>query len=144
MVRAYKQIIGAPSFFPTVWSWIKRYFDPITVSKIFVLGPGEVFSTLSQYMEVENIPKKYGGQLDFSFGDMPAVDPAIEAAIKWRAGPVDGVGSRIPIGPIRWERGEKDEMMGFAVGSTNETPRREVLGWVDKPFDEVFYRTVKE
>lgn len=24
-------LIGAPSFFPTVWSWIKRWFDPITV-----------------------------------------------------------------------------------------------------------------
>lgn len=24
-------IIGAPSFFPTVWSWIKKWFDPITV-----------------------------------------------------------------------------------------------------------------
>lgn len=24
-------IIGAPSFFPTVWGWIKRWFDPITV-----------------------------------------------------------------------------------------------------------------
>ena len=29
-------IIGAPSFFPTVWGWIKRWFDPITVSKIFI------------------------------------------------------------------------------------------------------------
>lgn len=24
-------IIGAPSFFPTVWGWIKRWFDPVTV-----------------------------------------------------------------------------------------------------------------
>jgi len=24
-------IIGAPSFFPTVWSWVKKWFDPITV-----------------------------------------------------------------------------------------------------------------
>jgi len=24
-------VIGAPSFFPTVWGWVKRWFDPITV-----------------------------------------------------------------------------------------------------------------
>lgn len=24
-------LLGAPSFFPTVWSWVKRWFDPITV-----------------------------------------------------------------------------------------------------------------
>lgn len=24
-------IVGAPSFFPTVWGWIKRWFDPVTV-----------------------------------------------------------------------------------------------------------------
>ena len=51
-------------------------------------------------MEVENIPKKYGGQLDYKFGDMPMVDPAIEKMMEWRAGPVEGVGSRIPIGPL--------------------------------------------
>lgn len=24
-------VIGAPTFFPTVWEWAKRWFDPITV-----------------------------------------------------------------------------------------------------------------
>ena len=24
-------VVGAPSFFPTVWEWAKRWFDPITV-----------------------------------------------------------------------------------------------------------------
>ena len=32
------QIIGAPAFFPTVWGWIKRWFDPNTTSKIFILS----------------------------------------------------------------------------------------------------------
>lgn len=27
-------IIGAPSFFPTVWGWVKRWFDPVTVVSI--------------------------------------------------------------------------------------------------------------
>lgn len=24
-------VVGAPSFFPTIWEWAKRWFDPITV-----------------------------------------------------------------------------------------------------------------
>ena len=95
-------------------------------------------------MDVHNIPKKYGGQLDFSFGDMPMVDPAIEKMFEWRAGPVEGVGSRLPIGPIRWQKGEKGEMEAIAVGTIDDTPRREVLGWVQKPFDDIFYRQVEQ
>jgi hypothetical protein len=30
-------IIGAPSFFPTVWSWVKKWFDPITVVSLRLL-----------------------------------------------------------------------------------------------------------
>ena len=51
------QIVGAPGFFPTVWGWVKRWFDPITVSKIFILSPQNVYSTLSQYIDHDNIPK---------------------------------------------------------------------------------------
>ena len=36
------QIVGAPGFFPTVWGWVKLCFDPITVSKIFILSPQKV------------------------------------------------------------------------------------------------------
>ena len=32
-------IIGAPSFFPTVWSWIKKWFDPITVVRSLLRLP---------------------------------------------------------------------------------------------------------
>lgn len=70
-------LIGAPSFFPTVWGWVKRWFDPITVSKIFILAAADVKPTLLQYMDEENIPTKYGGKLDFKFGDMPILEPAI-------------------------------------------------------------------
>jgi len=27
-------VVGAPSFFPTVWSWAKKWFDPITVVSV--------------------------------------------------------------------------------------------------------------
>ncbi|KAE8167795.1 SNase-domain-containing protein [Aspergillus tamarii] len=67
-------IIGAPSFFPTVWGWIKRWFDPVTTSKIFILSSAEVLPTLSSFMDPTTIPKQYGGQLDWQWGDMPNLD----------------------------------------------------------------------
>ncbi|CAI7625810.1 unnamed protein product [Penicillium glandicola] len=67
-------IIGAPSFFPTVWGWIKRWFDPGTTSKIFILSAAEVEPTLTSFMEPSSIPKEYGGELDWSWGDMPNLD----------------------------------------------------------------------
>jgi hypothetical protein len=38
-------IIGAPSFFPTVWSWVKKWFDPITVVSLLRLHDSD--TTLS-------------------------------------------------------------------------------------------------
>lgn len=67
-------IIGAPSFFPTVWSWIKRWFDPGTTSKIFILSSAEVKPTLTSFMDPSSIPRQYGGDLDWTWGDMPNLD----------------------------------------------------------------------
>jgi hypothetical protein len=80
-------IIGAPSFFPTVWSWIKRWFDPITVSKIFILSQADMKATLEKYIAPENIPRQYGGTLDFEFGMLPVLEPAIQDALKWQDPP---------------------------------------------------------
>ncbi|KAF2685644.1 CRAL/TRIO domain-containing protein [Lentithecium fluviatile CBS 122367] len=110
-------IVGAPAFFPTVWGWVKRWFDPITVSKIFILSPANVFSTLSQYIDPDNIPKKYGGNLDFEFGDMPNLEPAIQEAIKWELPSVHKGRNTFPIGPIKWEDGENGAKKAIAVGS---------------------------
>ncbi|KAJ5832055.1 hypothetical protein N7474_000366 [Penicillium riverlandense] len=72
-------IIGAPAFFPTVWGWIKRWFDPVTTSKIFILSASEVKPTLTSFMEPSSIPKSYGGELDWQWGEAPNLDePARE------------------------------------------------------------------
>ena len=91
-------IIGAPFFFSTVWGWIKRWFDPITVSKIFVLSPHEVKPTLEAFVDPRNIPKKYGGELDFTFGMLGVPDPAWEGVVAWENGY-----TAFPTGPLLWE-----------------------------------------
>ncbi|MCJ1315975.1 hypothetical protein MMC15_001295 [Xylographa vitiligo] len=115
-------IIGAPSFFPTVWGWIKRWFDPITTSKIFILGPNEAYKTLSAFIETANIPKKYGGTLNYEFGMPPILDPAEEAHITWAA-----TNHKWPEGPMRWIPGKNGTLEALAVGSINGKERREIV-----------------
>ncbi|KAH8979901.1 CRAL-TRIO domain-containing protein [Lactarius akahatsu] len=71
-------VVNAPSFFPTVWSWIKAWFDEGTRNKVHVLGadPGPV---LLQLMDADSLPQVYGGTLPFTFEDEPVLDtPARE------------------------------------------------------------------
>ncbi|KAJ6444978.1 phosphatidylinositol transporter [Purpureocillium lavendulum] len=128
-------IIGAPFFFSTVWGWIKRWFDPITVSKIFVLGPHEVRSTLEAFIEPSDIPKKYGGELDYEFGQLGVPDPGWEGVVEWENG-----FDRFPTGPLLWEDvdgGERVACIAYGTGDDGE-PRRKRVCTVPKtwPLDD--------
>ncbi|KAF7886062.1 hypothetical protein EAF00_010165 [Botryotinia globosa] len=120
-------IIGAPSFFPTVWGWVKKWFDPITTSKIFIISHNDVKSTLEAFIEPRNIPKKYGGELEFEFGDMPTLDPALEAVTTW-----NGAGS-FPGGPMYWvNTKDQESIQAIAVGSSEKKERREEVCIIKK------------
>jgi CRAL/TRIO domain len=109
------QVIGAPSYFPTVWSWIKRWFDPVTVNKIFILGHHQVKAKLSEFIDLDDLPKKYGGNLDWDVGMSPHLDQAATEAVERN-------GSKGWIeGPCLWEQGQR-----VAVGTVNGKPRRPV------------------
>ncbi|CAK7203164.1 hypothetical protein SEUCBS139899_005894 [Sporothrix eucalyptigena] len=116
-------IIGAPMFFSTVWGWIKRWFDPVTVSKIFILGHHEVLPTLLTFIDIKNIPKQYGGELEFNWGEMPNLDPAIRERASWEQG-----FDSFPKGPMYWRplpvaEGEPEKYECIAVGSENQVER---------------------
>lgn len=121
-------IIGAPSFFPTVWGWIKRWFDPITVSKIFILSGPSMKTTLAQYIEPHNIPKKYGGTLDWEFGSLPNLDPVIEKSINWSHPEKQKGNNTFPTGPIKWIKAQNGDLIATAVGSQKGSPRRVDVG----------------
>jgi hypothetical protein len=119
-------IIGAPSFFPTVWGWIKRWFDPITTSKIFILSAAEMETTLKQFIDPANIPKKYGGELDFNWGDYPKLDPILKDVVTWQNGFTD-----FPPGPMYWhDKGDSIELE--AVGSEGGVQRSKIVCTVRK------------
>ena len=127
-------IIGAPYFFSTVWGWIKRWFDPITVSKIFILSPAEVKATLEEFIDPANIPKLYGGELDFEFRSRPNLDPRIREAVAWENGHSD-----FPEGPMYWVPVDGGRRLAcVAVGSQGGQDRRETVctipaaGWKEE------------
>ncbi|KAI5800177.1 CRAL-TRIO domain-containing protein [Peziza echinospora] len=96
-------IIGAPSFFPTVWGWIKKWFDPVTVAKITIL-PGnmskpEMGKALGEVVEASKLPREYGGELEWEYG----MKPVLERELLEVAGL--GEGEEGVLGPMKWVDG---------------------------------------
>lgn len=115
------QIIGAPAFFSTVWGWVKRWFDPVTVSKIFILSHAEVLPTLKTFIAADNIPKQYGGDLEFTWGAMPQLDYKIQELATWENGYTE-----FPQGPVYWKKIDGGKRMEcLAVGSVDKNERHE-------------------
>lgn len=112
-------VVGAPFFFPTVWSLVTRWFDPNTTKKIFVLSAAQQKETMLQYIDIENLPERFGGQLKWKMGDHPNPDEATREMVgKLKDGWIDG--------PIRYiSKADGDVLM--AVGSVDGKLRREVL-----------------
>ncbi|KAJ6511963.1 CRAL/TRIO domain-containing protein [Mycena vitilis] len=73
-------VINAPSFFPTIWGWIKGWFDPGTRNKIHILGknPSETLLTL---IDAKDLPRQYGGTLEWEFFDEPNLDDAAKEVL---------------------------------------------------------------
>ena len=87
-----------------------------------------MYNTLTAFIDPANIPKKYGGELDFQFGDMPVPDPAWKDALQWK-----GDFANFPGGPLYWTHGDEDKIEALAVGSTQEHQRKEVVCVIGNP-----------
>ncbi|KAI0292380.1 CRAL/TRIO domain-containing protein [Russula brevipes] len=96
-------IVNAPAFFPTVWNWIKAWFDEGTRNKVHVLGPDSRESLL-ELIDADSLPQLYGGMLPFTFEDEPVLDgPAREL-----------LGSdKIPRGSVTFVNGKVLKLEGF-------------------------------
>lgn len=110
-----------------VWGWVKKWFDPITTSKIFILAQHDVLPALSAFIEVENIPKKYGGKLDFEYGKLPNLDPNIRQYLSME--PTRDAETLFVASPIRWvdagEIRDDGEMMALSVGTLDGKQHKE-------------------
>ncbi|KAG8951702.1 hypothetical protein FRC04_005723 [Tulasnella sp. 424] len=86
-------IVNAPAFFSTVWGWLKVWFDENTRRKIHVLSHNQLHLLTSE-IPAENLPKRYGGELEWEFDDRPNLDDRAKEIMK-------DFGGKVPRGP--WE-----------------------------------------
>jgi len=56
-------IVNAPSIFNLIWGVISPWIDPLTASKMVVVGP-DILAELSTKIDKKYIPKRYGGECD--------------------------------------------------------------------------------
>lgn len=113
-----------------MWGWIKRWFDPVTVSKIFILSDHDVLPVLTTFMDLEDIPKNYGGKLQWSFFDEPAYDDEIKRIVTWENG-----FTNFPPGPCHWQPIEDGTRLEcIAVGSKDGEERRVRVCTIPKAF----------
>ncbi|KAI5310908.1 hypothetical protein KEM55_002375 [Ascosphaera atra] len=112
-----------------VWSWIKRWFDPVTTSKIFILSEKDVKPTLLKFMPPDSFPKQYGGELDFDWTDMPHFDePARQLA-----GALERINPRTAQGDVSRSHGDAElaAKPSFLVGPVKWlVDRLQILGTV--------------
>lgn len=119
-------VIGAPSYLPTLWKWAKDWIDPLTASKLMILKDDEVLPTLASYIDVANIPEKYGGEHGFEHGMQPDLDPAIKEIIDWLA-PCSG---SFPAGPMKLVFSSIGVRVAAATGTTDGNQRTLLAGIV--------------
>ncbi|KAF2000393.1 SEC14 cytosolic factor [Amniculicola lignicola CBS 123094] len=88
-------VINAPWGFAGVFSVVKRFLDPVTVSKIHILGSGYKTELLAQ-VPAENLPKEFGGSCECEGGCQlsdagPWQDPEWVKPAKWERKKDDAV-----------------------------------------------------
>lgn len=101
-----------------MWSFLKKFVDPVTANKIAVLKSADVYGTLNQYISHVNIPTQFGGGFRFSNGMLPDLCPAIQQALHWS----NPSSKTLPPGPIKWKEKGHGRIV-IATGTANGVQR---------------------
>jgi len=109
-------IINAPWGFGAIFSFVKRFLDPVTVKKIHVLGSGYQKDLLSQ-IPSENLPKVLGGTCECEGGCMfsdlgPWKDP------EW-------------VKPANWEKPQEEDIKATDTGLGEEGTGQKPLAGIE-------------
>lgn len=102
------------------------------MSKIFILSHHEVLPVLTSFIDITNIPKQYGGELDFAWCQMPNLDPKIKDLATW-----DNGYTEFPKGPLRWVTTEDGtQMEAIARGTVDKEERHTRVCTIPVAFSE--------
>jgi hypothetical protein len=120
------QVCNAPSYFNTIWKYLKGWVDPYTAEKIVILLNPEVLPTLREHIEDENIPTIFGGGFSYEHGMIPDLDNNIRQRLNWNSPE-----KYLPPGPLKWAKNSNGKIMLSAVGSQAGAVRYETIAEVD-------------
>ena len=92
---------------------------------------------MEQYINIEDIPKKYGGTLDWEWGQLPNLDPEIAAHLKWEHPSRNEHGQdSFPKGPVRWRAALEGDAAVVALGSENGRQRQTTVATLKRQAGE--------
>jgi hypothetical protein len=124
------QVCNAPSYFATIWKYLKSWVDPNTAEKIVVLSSTEALPALEKHIDDVNIPTAFGGGFNYTHGMLPDLDDKIWQRFSWK------LPSRsLPPGPIKWTEDVDGRIVALAVGGEGGTKRRTAIAILD-PVDK--------
>ncbi|KAJ5670874.1 hypothetical protein N7507_000001 [Penicillium longicatenatum] len=115
-------VCNAPSYFSTIWKYLKSWVDKNTAEKIVVLSSPEVLPALEEYIDDTNIPTAFGGGFSFKHGMLPELDHNIWQQFSWK------LPSRsLPPGPIKWTEDADGRKIAIAVGGQAGSKRSQKI-----------------
>lgn len=85
-----------------------------------IVSPNEVLEKLTEDIDLENIPKVFGGEFNYQHAMLPSIAKDLWQKIDWSDPESTGT---IPPGPIKWVRGSETEKAA-AVGRDDGVARR--------------------
>ncbi|KAK4215714.1 CRAL-TRIO domain-containing protein [Rhypophila decipiens] len=131
-------VLNASAYFARIWAVIKKWVDPRTAAKLVIVQSSEVMDTLLESMDIEDIPKQYGGRFEAKHRMVPRLDEETRQG----SGCQGAVGEEVllPRGPIKWvvdsiqvvnENGNRNSVcekkVAVAVGTQNGKDRKEIV-----------------
>lgn len=85
-----------------------------------IVSPNDVLETLTEDIDLENIPRVFGGGFDYQHAMLPSIAKELWQNINWNDPESTGT---IPSGPIKWVRDGETEK-AVAVGRDDGIARR--------------------
>lgn len=119
-------LVNVPSSFAVIWGWLQKWFDEGTRKKIVIVSGQQLEDgALCEIVAAQNLPRIYGGELDWRYEDEPDCDEAICRAIGHE---------QVPDAPSEWSDGRLiifDESERKRYTQTMKSPEE------DRPIDAV-------
>jgi hypothetical protein len=115
------QVCNTPSYFATIWNFLKKWVDPVTAAKVVVLSPTETLAALTEKIDAVNIPVQLGGQFAYEPDMVPDLDNRIQQSLTWLGEP------KLPPGPIKWVVDRNGDRKVIAVGSVDGKARQQEI-----------------